>query len=196
MADDDITTSGTTKTFTQADIDKAVAAGAHRERERLSAKYADYDDVKARAAEADKNKSQLDRIEEKLKASEERATKAERESLIRDVADELGLSMRLARKLDGTTKAELLADGRETMEDLGIKPKGKGTSAPKGEETEAGTEDGDGSAAEADDEPTTSRPAPTRTARPREDLRSGAPRTPAVAEETNPLKLVENIPRR
>src|SRR5690348_14144737 len=88
MADDD-GTSGTTKTLTQADIDRAFAAGASREREKLTAKYADYDELKAKAAEADKSKSQLDRIEQKLAETTERAAKAERDALVREVADEL-----------------------------------------------------------------------------------------------------------
>jgi hypothetical protein len=215
MGTDDDGTSGTTKTLTQADIDRAFAAGASREREKLNAKYADYDELKAKAADADKSKSQLDRIEEKLAATEKRAAEAERLGLIREVADELGISMRLAerlglirevadelgismrlaKRLEGATKAELLADGRDTMEDLGIKPKGKASSssAKEGEATDGddGTEDD-----AATDDAATSRETPTRSARPRETLRSGAPRTDTKPEETNPLKLVEGIPRR
>jgi len=192
MADDDGTTPGTTKTLTQADIDRAFAAGASREREKLTARYADYDDLKTKAAEADKNKTQLDRIEEKLAATEKRAAAAERQGLIREVADELGISVRLAGKLSGTTKAELLADGRETMDDLGITPKGKtkDASAPKGEETE-GEDEGEETVAE-----TPRQPAPAARTRPRETLRSGAPRTESAPDETNPLKLAEAIPRR
>lgn len=199
MATDD-DPSGTPKTFTQADLDRAAAAGAHRERERAKEKYGDYEELKAKAATADASASQLDRIEQQLKAAEDRAARAERESLTRRVADELGIPMRLAGRLDGKTYEELIADGRETMQELGIKTKKTNAKTePKGE-----ADDGENGSAEDDDaqqdggegEQQQAPPATTRTARPRENFRSGAPRTPATPDETDPLKLAAMIPRR
>lgn len=198
MATDD-DPSGTPKTFTQADLDRAAAAGAQRARAAAAEKYGDYEDLKAKAASAEASASQLDRIEQQLKAAEGRAAKAERETLTRRVADDLGIPMRLAGRLNGNSYDELIADGRETMDELGIKPrKANAKAAPKGEVTEgeeSADEDEnaqqDGNEGEAEVTP----PAPTR-ARPRESFRSGAPRTPSAPEETNPLKLAEMIPRR
>jgi hypothetical protein len=187
-------------TFTRAQMAKMVNAQVREKVAAALAEYGDLDELRAKAAESDKQKSQLDRIEEQLKASEARAAAAERAQLVREVADELGISVRLASKLEGKTKAELLADGKDTMDDLGIKPKSKTKSTdPKGDATDGDTDDSDGDddAQQQEEEPKATRStAPARTARPRENLRSGAPRTPAEPEETNPLKLVADIPRR
>ena len=189
-------------TFTRAQMAKMVNAQV---REKLAAeleKYGDLDELRARAAEADKSASQLDRIEQQLKASEERAAKAERSELVRRVADELGISVSMAGKLEGKTFDELLSDGKETMEDLGIEPKSKSKATTKTGKGEADaddatdTDDDDAQDAEPKQTPPTRQTAPARTARPRETLRSGAARTATEPEETNPLKLVENIPRR
>jgi len=195
--EDDDTDTKTEPTFTRAQMAKMVAAQVREKVTAALSEYGDLDALRAKAAEADKSKSQLDRIEEQLKASEARAAKAERDGLVREVADELGISLRLAKRLEGTTKAEMLADGRETMDDLGIKPNRKtGSTETKGEATDGETDAEDNSATEQQDETASRQTAPARTARPRETLRSGAPRTETPPEETNPLKLVENIPRR
>jgi hypothetical protein len=170
-------------------------------REKVAAALADYgdlDELKAKAAEAEKSRSLLDRIEEKLAASEKRAAAAERETLLRGVAEELGISMRLAAKLEGNTRAELLADGRETMEDLGIKPKGKTTSetaAGDGDAESGGDDEQDETPQDEIETPVTREPV-RRPGRPREQLRSAAPVTPVTPEETDPLKLAALIPRR
>lgn len=180
--------------FTRAQMAREVA---RQVREKVDAKLAEYgnlDELRAKAAEAEKNKSQLDRIEQQLAAQTERAGKLERENLVRTVADKLGISERLVRKLDGKTEAEMLSEARELIEDLGIRPKGKATS-------DTAEKDGDaepGGNAEQDDQQDETPPAreqPRRT-RPREQLQSGAPRTPTEPDETDPMKLVAAIPRR
>jgi len=197
--EDDDAKGGTEPTFTRAQMAKMVNAQVREKVAAALAEYGDLDELKAKAAQADKNASQLDRIEQQLKAAEERASKAERDGLVRRVADELGISVRLAGKLDGKTFDEMLADGKDMIDDLGIKPKGKKsttstTKQQEGADDEADAEDGDD--AQQDEEPKATRQtAPARAARPRENLRSGATRTAAEPEETNPLKLVESIPR-
>lgn len=193
-------TSGT-RTFTQADLDRAAAAGAQRERQRAAEKYADYDDLKRVAEAAGKSQSQLDKMQEQLTALTTRAERAEHANTRREIADEFGLTAREAGRLRGKTLDELRTDAEEFVADMGIDVKARkagkaATTAPKGEATDGqdGT-DGDGTDTDADDAPSR-QPAPTRTARPRETLSSGAPRTPTTPDETNPLKLVENIPRR
>jgi hypothetical protein len=194
MPDEDVT-SKTEELFTRAQVRAMIGAEVKKVREQ----YADYDDLKARAAEADKSKSAIERIEAKLDETTKRAEKAEREALVREVADELGVSVRMARKFDGKTREEMLADGRDTLSDMGIEPD-KGKRKAKDETTDGDTDDsagnetgsGDG---EAGGQQETERTAPTprRQRRPVERLRSGAPATESKAEETDPLKLVENV---
>lgn len=205
MSTDDDTGSGGGRTFTQAEVNQIVADRLARER----SKYADYDDLKLKAAEADKNKSQLDKIEQRLTEMQTRAEKAERETLIRDVAAELGLSPRLARRLEGKTREELLADGRETMQELGLKPGGKSTSTSgdAGDQQNGNGQQDDDRDDEHDDDNAndeTSRndgadrqPQRHRSIarRPAESLRSGAPATRETPDETNPLKLAAGIRR-
>jgi hypothetical protein len=169
------------KTFTQAEVDQIVKDRLTRER----AKFADYDELKAKAAEADKSATQLDKIQQQLEAVSQRAEQSERQAMIREVADELKISVKQASRLSGKTKEELLSDGREFLEDF----------APKGRTNEGGNDD---AGSNSDDSATTS-PARETTApsrgRPKETLRTGAPLTRSEPEETNPLKLAELIPR-
>lgn len=183
------------KKFTQADIDRVVADRLTRER----TKFADYDDLKAQAAAAAGSKSQLDKIQEQLNKSEERANRAEREALRSSVAQELGLTARQARKLDGATRDEMLADGREMAEDFGIKAPGSkddGTNdgAAGGEDGKSSTGNGDGGSTGQSDGGSQERQAPR--GRPKESLRSGAPIGEPKTEETDPLKLAAGVPRR
>lgn len=202
MADDD--TSGTTKTFTQADLDRAAAAGAQRERQRAAEKYADYDDLKAKATAAAGDQSKLDKLTDAVSALTSRAEKAENANMRREIADEFGLTAREARRLTGKTAEELRSDAEEMIEDLGIDVKarkaGKASSTKtartEGEVTDEGDGTEEGAQDEADESAATSRQtATTRTARPRETLRSGATRTPTAPVVTNPMELVKNIPR-
>jgi hypothetical protein len=187
-------------TFTRAQMAKMVNAQVREKVAAALSEYGDLDELRTKAAEADKSRSQLDRIEEQLKASEARAAKAERQELVRRVSDELGISPRLAAKLEGATYAELLADGKDTMEDLGLTPKsktGKASNKQQGEDTDGDGESSDGDAQDGDEgEQASSRQTgATRTARPRENLRSGASRTQTAPVVTNPMELVKDIPR-
>lgn len=178
---------GAPKLFTQEQVDRIVRDRIARERE----KYADYDELKARAAEADKSKSAIERIEAKLDEAEKRAAKAEDANLRREVADELGLSPKQARRLTGKTREELLADGREMIEDYGIKPKGAGASDGKSDEPQ---DDDQKQKQESTPDDTDRQPRPRRQ-RPVEDLQSGAPATRPEPEETDPLKLAAGVRR-
>ena len=182
---------GGAKTFTQADVDKIVRERIARERE----KYADYDELKARAAEADKSKSAIERIEAKLDEATKRADRAEEANMRREVADELGLTPRQARRLQGNTREELLADGREYMEDNGIKPKSSGTKDDGKTDSDSDKDSDDGKADDEDRSQQQERNRPSTRQRPTETLRSGAPATTGKPEETDPLKLVANVRR-
>lgn len=183
--------------FTRAQMAKIVNGQVKDRVAAALAEYGDLDELRTKAAEADKSRSQLDRIEQQFAEMRARAEQAERTSLVREVADELGISMRLAGKLSGKTRDELLADGRETMEELGIKPAGKAGKKPTEDTTGTDDGDGDGEADEIDERDEAPAPRPRgRARRPMETLRSGAPHTPGTPEVTDPMALAALIPRR
>lgn len=114
---------------TQEEFDAAIKDRLERER----AKYADYDDLKKRAGEADKAKTQLSTATaelERLKADAnatatklaehdktvaaltERATKAEKSLLRRKVAEEAKLPASIADRLRGETEDDLRKDAK------------------------------------------------------------------------------------
>lgn len=93
------------QTFTQADVDRIVSKARNEERRKAGEKFADYDDLKAKAerattADAERAKSDL------------RATRAE-------VALAKKLTPSQAKRLVGTTVAELEADADELLKDIG-----------------------------------------------------------------------------
>ncbi|MEV4672175.1 hypothetical protein AB0K34_11035 [Actinomadura sp. NPDC049382] len=110
-------------TFSQADVDRIVADRLRRERE----KYADYDDLKAKAAEADTSKSELQKLTDRVTAAEKRAADAEARQLRAEVAQAKGLTAAQAKRLTGSTKEELEADADELLEAFGGK---KGDAKP------------------------------------------------------------------
>lgn len=185
------------KKFTQADLDRVVADRLTRER----AKFADYDELKQQASAAAGSKSQLDKIQDQLDKAEKRAEKAEGLALRSSVAAELGLSEARARRLTGATRDELLADGRQMIEDFGLKPgaQGAGGTQQDGKDGDgagegAGSGDGnDGKQQDGKDGDGTAQRAPR--TRPRE-LRSGAAMSEPKTEEMDPGKLAESVGRR
>lgn len=200
MSGDDTGSGGAAKTFTQADVDRIVRDRVARERE----KYADYDELRAKADDADKTKSKLDKMAEQMEALTKRAETAEIESTRHRVAEELGLTAKEAKRLRGKTYDELLSDGNELVDDLGIdvaaRKKGKGGTERRkpaddanngGDGDDAGTDDENG-----DDDQQQAAPTRQRRERPTEDLRPGAPVSRGAREELDPLKLVAGIPRR
>lgn len=120
------TPSGAEKTFTQADVERIIADRLKRERD----KYADYDDLKAKAAEADTSRSDLQKLTDRVTAAEKRAADAEAKQLRAEVAQAKGLSAAQAKRLTGTSKEELEADADELLEAFGGK---KDAPKPEGE---------------------------------------------------------------
>lgn len=100
------------ETFTQADIDKIVKERVARER----AKYADYDDLKTKAAGAKTLEDRVAEIERGAKDAEARALRAE-------VANAKGLTPTQAKRLIGSTREELEADADELLADIGERKK-------------------------------------------------------------------------
>lgn len=175
------------KTFTQADVDRVVRERLARERQQNADKYGDYDDLKTKAAEADKNKSALDRLLEKVSGLEERASKAEATALRADVAQAKGLTPAQAKRLHGTTKAELEADADELLSMFKPADKGGKDDDDKGDDTDGaadkgGTDKGTSGSGEA------RKPATTR---PTEKLTPGA--VPATAGDKSAAEQAAEI---
>jgi hypothetical protein len=181
----DDSTGSTGKTFTQAEVDAIVRDRLKREREATATKYADYDDLRSKAADADKNKTQLDQVLEKLTKAEERTAKLETAQTRSSVITAKKLPASLAKWLPSSgTEEELTSKADELLADW------KAAGGKVDGETDGNTEQ-DG------DKGTGTPPARPAAApgRPREDLRSGAPATARQPEETDPLKLAALIPR-
>lgn len=181
MGDEDPTTGKTEETFTRAQVRAMIAAEVRKAREG----FADYDDLKARAAEADKSKTQLDKVLEKLTQAEERTKKLEAAQTRSSVIAAKKLPANLAKWLPtGGTEEELTSKADELLADW------KASGGKIDGEDDGNTEqDGNEGKATPPAQPA------ARTGRPREDLRSGAPTTAREPEETDPLKLAALIPR-
>ena len=66
---------GTDQTFTQADVDRIVADRLKREREAVKAKYADYDDLRAKAEGAKTAEERMAELEKEIAATKHEALK-------------------------------------------------------------------------------------------------------------------------
>lgn len=104
------------ESFTQADVDRIVADRLKREREATRTKYADYDDLKTKAAGATTLEERVAQIERQAQESETRALRAE-------VANVKGLTATQAKRLIGATREELEADADELLRDIGAQKK-------------------------------------------------------------------------
>jgi hypothetical protein len=106
-------------TFTQADLDRIVRERVKRERE----KFADYDELKTKAAGATTLEERVAQIERQAQESESRAMRAE-------VANAKGLTPSQAKRLVGATRDELEADADELLKDIGAQKK-QGNHVPR-----------------------------------------------------------------
>lgn len=94
------------QTFTQADVDRIVAERLKRERETTKAKYADYDDLKAKAGQAQT-------AEEKIAELQQQVAATQREALRRRVQAAHGISDEDADLfLTGTDEETLTAQAK------------------------------------------------------------------------------------
>lgn len=125
---DDLTPTSTEKpedagtppqTFTQADVDRIVRERVQRER----SKYADYDDLKAKAGTATT-------LEERVAEIERQAQDAEARAMRSEVANAKGLTPTQAKRLVGSTREELEADAAELLADIGAQQQ-NGNHAPR-----------------------------------------------------------------
>ncbi|WP_182377888.1 hypothetical protein [Nocardioides sp. WS12] len=109
----------------QEEFDRMVGARLERER----SKFADYDDIKAKAAKFDQadeaNKTELQRERERAEKAETALTPTQQQVARLEVALEKGLTATQAKRLVGTSKEEFAADADELLSDLGAKAKPK-----------------------------------------------------------------------
>lgn len=114
------------KTFTQAELDRIIADRLKRE----ASKYADYDELKAKADKFDEheaaNKSEVDKLREQVETLTKSQTAAEAKALRAEVAMAKGLTDAQAKRLSGSTREELEADADELVEMF----KGQGNNPP------------------------------------------------------------------
>lgn len=103
---------------TQADLDHIIETRLARER----AKYAGYDDYKAKAAKYDEAteaaKTEQEKLAERAQRAEAERDEANSRALRLEVAAEKGLTRKQAARLQGQTKEELLADADELLADF------------------------------------------------------------------------------
>jgi len=144
--------------------------------------------AKVQAAE-DASKSDIEKLLAKVDGLEGRAVEAERKALIADIAAEKDLTPAQARRLQGTTREELVADAEELVETFGVKTRPK----PKAEGDEPATGDAEGEP--GDDKPkgkATEDAKPPSVGRPKEKLRGGAS-PPDTEEAVDHAKLAKSI---
>lgn len=104
------------KTFDQADVDRIVQDRLAKEK----AKYADYDELKAKAAKFDdleaSSKTDLEKLTEQIEGLKKAQADSEEKAIRAEVAMAKGLTPAQAKRLAGATKEELEADADEILE--------------------------------------------------------------------------------
>lgn len=128
---------------TQEEFDKAITDRIKRERETLSKKYADYDELKARTVDYEKQLGELKSSHDELskKSSEYdktvseltgKITTYEQASLKARIAYEMGIPYELAGRLTGDDEKALRADAESLTKLVNVKqvPPLKSTEPP------------------------------------------------------------------
>lgn len=187
------TTSG--PTFTQAELDRIVADRLARERK----KYADYDDLKAAAATADKDKSELQKISEQMQRMQQDLNQSRAEALKADIAAAKNVPKAL---LTGSTAEELEASAEALIAFRGQAGTGQSNTGTTDDGAGDGAGDGngennDGTAGSSSGAGTTNdgKPAGKQSGTPRENLKSGTSPSGTGTEDNDPIKLAEQVPR-
>lgn len=117
---------GAEKTLSQADVDRIVKERLARERQ----KYADYDDLKAKADAADSSKTDLEKLTEQIEALKAENETNKAKALRSEVASAKGVPAHL---LSGGTQEEMEAQADALLEfakSTALKPDSK-DSRPK-----------------------------------------------------------------
>lgn len=101
---------------------KRALIKAHKEAEALRLKLKEIED---------RDKSETDKLKDRVTVAEKRAEEAEARALRLEVAAEKGLTLRQAKRLTGASREELEADADELLEDLGASANGSESGARK-----------------------------------------------------------------
>lgn len=165
------------KTFTQEQLDRIVEERLKRER----AKYSDYDDLKAKADQAESTKSEAQKALEKAEQLEKKLAESDARALKAEVAQAKGLTPGQAKRLSGSTKEELESDADDLLEAFGSKKDPEGGKA-EGETTDDG-KTGDGQGQDGGGK------APA--GRSKEKLTSGA--APDEGDDSDPSKVADQV---
>lgn len=99
------------RTFTQDEVNELVGKARTEERRKVTSKYADYDDLKAKAEASRTLEDRVAEIERQARDAETRALRAE-------VANAKGLTPSQAKRLIGANREELEADADELLKDI------------------------------------------------------------------------------
>lgn len=140
---------------TQEKFDAAIAERLRRERETVSKKYADYDDLKKRTAEyettlgtmtkeAEENAKKYSEYDKKLADLQAKVKGYETGSVKTRIAHETGIPFELAERLSGDTEEEIRKDAETLSKFIG----GVKKSAPL-RNSDSGTDDSKTSALRA-----------------------------------------------
>jgi hypothetical protein len=125
---------------------RAALAKANKDAERHRKRNKDLEPLAAKAQELeDRNKTETEKLTERLNAAEKRALDAARY----EVALDKGLTRSQAKRLIGSTPEELAADADELLSDLGAADKPNPTRKPR-EQLKPGNSDADAPPDEAD----------------------------------------------
>lgn len=161
------------KMFSQAELNEKIDERLKRER----AKYADYEELKAKADQFDKvgdqAKGDTEKLSEQLSAVQKELADERLRRIKSEVAASKGLTPAHMKRLSGSTLEELEDSADELLADFPVTEK-------KDEET-----DGDGKGS----------PKPPPSSRPKPDLKGGLDPTTSGPTETDPAKLAANVPR-
>ena len=120
------------QTFTQVDVDRIVAERLKREREATKAKYADYDDLKAKAGEKATADERLAELEKEIESTKREAMRR-RVQAAHQIADEDADLF-----LTGTDEETLTAQAKR-LADRETERKSKGNHVPREGETPKST---------------------------------------------------------
>lgn len=121
----------------QEDFDKAIQGRVTRLKNQYEKKYEGYEDFKAKAEQFDQLEAEKGSDIEKLTRRAEKAERdfadlqsklaaAERSSMVRDIADELGLPKALIKRVQGDNEDDIRADIEDLLQGLPSTTKEKG----------------------------------------------------------------------
>lgn len=187
------------KTFTQAELDQKIGERLNRERAATAEKYADYDELKTKAAAADTAteaaKSEMEKLNGKVSKLTDDLAAERHQASIAAVATAKGLTPAHVKRLerdakDAKSRSEIETLADELLTDFPLPTKGA-------EETnEAGGADDKTPVPDKADDATDDAARGALNTKPVQNLKAGKGDPDGAVTETDPAKLAAAIPRR